>query len=195
MAQVIKKRKIAAGFVRANMKFWGGSQVPALNGAVNFMLDPSSVLKDFKGDPSHKQKIQQVMKTAEQAKKEILKHEDAMRGVVNMYEELIRNMNIRILSVISYDHEAFVGGSVIYRVTPQILKKLGLDTVGATTYKSIKPAAPVPPAERTQYLNAIKKMKEMETKALSSMSQLNNSKKKLKSANAKLENIVKNYTG
>ncbi len=190
---VYKPSKIISGVVKSNMQFWGGSKVPALNGLVNFMLDPAGAMEKFKGPLSDKQKLIRAFKEADESKAKLAEVEGKISSLKNSYESLLRNMLARIVTIMSYDAMAFKNQQVKYAVTTNLLKSLSISSLPEMKFLDISRTATVPNQEKTAYFNLLNKLKTIETNIMAEMNKANVHINKLRTANYYLSNTIRTY--
>lgn len=194
MASAPKRTKIIAGnIIKANMKFWGGSNIPALNGLVGMMLDHESALEKFMGPPSEKSKLKRKFKEVEIAKANVAKCQAKINSLKDNFESISRNILLRVIVIISFDQNAFKNQSVKYKITKNLLIALGISTMSEMQFKNIANNSVVPSQEKTNYNNLLNKLKTVETSILSEMMIMNRHSSVVKRLNFELAQAISGY--
>lgn len=189
--KVFSGKKIVSSVVKANMKFWGGDKVPILNAVTNAFLDPQSVLDQFKGDPSDKQKLKMEYAAADKNRKLLQQEESVLVGYKNGFLEIANQLSVQKLAILTATPSGF-SNNVAYKITNNILKALDLDTVlTEETYKGVTNSAP--PQLKTSYEMLIRKMKEIDQKVIGQLGKINNIKQQLKRHNKNIKDTIDKF--
>lgn len=188
----ISLKKVGVGVVKANMKLWGGDKVPYLNNTVNaiskWAVDPSSFMAEYKVDVSDQQKIKNALKRIEKSKNDVAKLETELMAIKGAYTDLIDKTHMKSLELVVATASPFKT-NVLYSVTPNLLKKLGIGSMRDVNFLDIDRRT-VTPNLVTGYLGMVKQLRDMEIKALTHLNKINTVNRSLQQDRTMLVNIV-----
>lgn len=171
----ISVRKVAGGVIKANLKLWGGDKVPYLNNSINaigkWINDPSSFMAEYKVPISEQQKIKNTLAKIEKNKKELGKLDSELSAIKTIYTDLIDKMHVKSLEIVLSTSNPFKS-SVLYSVTPNLLRRLGITSMRDVQFLDID-RKKVQPDLITGYLSMIKQLRDIEVKALNQLNKIN----------------------
>lgn len=171
----ISVRKVAGGVIKANLKLWGGDKVPYLNNSINaigkWINDPSSFMAEYKVPISEQQKIKNTLAKIEKNKKELGKLDSELSAIKTIYTDLIDKMHVKSLEIVLSTANPFKS-SVLYNVTPNLLRRLGITSMRDVQFLDID-RKKVQPDLITGYLSMIKQLRDIEVKALNQLNKIN----------------------
>lgn len=188
----ISVRKVAGGVIKANLKLWGGDKVPYLNNSINaigkWINDPSSFMAEYKVPISEQQKIKNTLAKIEKNKKELGKLDSELSAIKTIYTDLIDKMHIKSLEIVLSTSNPFKS-SVLYSVTPNLLRRLGITSMRDVQFLDID-RKKVQPDLITGYLSMIKQLRDIEVKALNQLNKINMLNRTLQQDRNSLKSIV-----
>ena len=188
----ISVRKVAGGIVKANLKLWGGDKVPYLNNSVNaigkWINDPSSFMAEYKVPISDQQKIKNTLTKIEKNKKDLGKLESELSAIKSIYTDIIDKTHVKSLEIVLAAPNSFKS-SVIYSITPNLLKRLGISSMRDVQFLDIDRRT-VPADLITGYLGMIKQLKDIETRALVQLNKINTLNRTLQQDRESMKLIV-----
>ena len=188
----ISVRKVAGGVIKANLKLWGGDKVPYLNNSINaigkWINDPSSFMAEYKVPISEQQKIKNTLAKIEKNKKELGKLDSELSAIKTIYTDLIDKMNVKSLEIVLSTANPFKS-SVLYSVTPNLLRRLGITSMRDVQFLDID-RKKVQPDLITGYLSMIKQLRDIEVKALNQLNKINMLNRTLQQDRNSLKSIV-----
>lgn len=188
----ISVRKVAGGVIKANLKLWGGDKVPYLNNSINaigkWINDPSSFMAEYKVPVSEQQKIKNTLAKIEKNKKELGKLDSELSAIKTIYTDLIDKMHIKSLEIVLSTSNPFKS-SVLYSVTPNLLRRLGITSIRDVQFLDID-RKKVQPDLITGYLSMIKQLRDIEVKALNQLNKINMLNRTLQQDRNSLKSIV-----
>lgn len=188
----ISVRKVAGGVIKANLKLWGGDKVPYLNNSINaigkWINDPSSFMAEYKVPISEQQKIKNTLAKIEKNKKELGKLDSELSAIKTIYTDLIDKMNVKSLEIVLSTSNPFKS-SVLYSVTPNLLRRLGITSMRDVQFLDID-RKKVQPDLITGYLSMIKQLRDIEVKALNQLNKINMLNRTLQQDRNSLKSIV-----
>ena len=188
----ISVRKVAGGVIKANLKLWGGDKVPYLNNSINaigkWINDPSSFMAEYKVPSSEQQKIKNTLAKIEKNKKELGKLDSELSAIKTIYTDLIDKMHIKSLEIVLSTSNPFKS-SVLYSVTPNLLRRLGITSMRDVQFLDID-RKKVQPDLITGYLSMIKQLRDIEVKALNQLNKINMLNRTLQQDRNSLKSIV-----
>ncbi len=187
----ISLKKVGAGVVKANMKFWGGDKIPLLNGVTNFFLDPKAAIDKFKIPVSEKNALKTNFDNLDKHIKMLQQEELVLSNYKNGFLSVIQQLNAQQVSIIAASPSGFTN-SVVYRLNLNLLKALNLDSVlNQNTYNGVSNAAPQ--QLRQSYTMLINKLKEIDQKVMQQINKLNTIKQSIKKYNNDVNGSINRY--
>ena len=187
IGSVIKKT------VSANLKLWGGNNVPYLRSAVNgaMSLFDYEKLWDKLVEPSVRSKLKMARKDIVKATNELAQHQHSIGVMKNSIATITSELYYIRATANGYANGNAFGSQVIHRVNESVLRKLQMHgAINVTVYKSINKNVGVPANMITDYTNKIKSLRDIESKVISELNKNSQSEQKLKRAQKQLDDYI-----
>lgn len=186
--------KILKKTVNANLKLWGGNNVPYLRGAVNALFDIDKILDSLKVEPSIRTKIKNYQKTIGKATNDLNMQMHTIDAIKAKLIDSINSMYYMKFTINAYGTSAgssAFGPTVLYRVNESILRKLNLqNAINKTVYNNVNTAV-VPKALSDAYKKQITDIKNIESKVIMELNKLAQAETKLKQTQKQLDDLIR----
>lgn len=194
--------KILGGAVKktvaANMKLWGGNNVPYLRDSVNAAMSMFDYEKlwDKLVEPSMRSKIKTGRKEIIKATNEISSYNHTIGTMKNSIATITSELYYLKITANAYARQAGGGSAFgttsIYRLNENVLRKLNMHgAINTTKYNNINKGV-VPQNVVNDYNNKIKSLKTIESKVMTELNRLSQSEQKLKRSQKQLDDIINN---
>lgn len=182
--------------VAANMKLWGGNNVPYLRDSVNAAMSMFDYEKlwDKLVEPSIRSKVKTGRKEIMKATNEIASLNHNLGTMKNNIATITSELYYLKITANAYAQQAgggtAFGPSIIYRINESVLRKLNMHgAINITKYNNLNKNV-VPQNVQNDYNNKIKSLKNVETKVIGELNRLSQAEQKLKRAQKQLDDII-----
>lgn len=145
-------------------------------------------MAEYKVPISEQQKIKNTLAKIEKNKKELGKLDSELSAIKTIYTDLIDKMHIKSLEIVLSTSNPFKS-SVLYSVTPNLLRRLGITSMRDVQFLDID-RKKVQPDLITGYLSMIKQLRDIEVKALNQLNKINMLNRTLQQDRNSLKSIV-----
>lgn len=186
--------KILKKTVNANLKLWGGNNVPYLRNTVDALFDIDKILDSLKVEPSVRTKIKTYQKTIGKATTDLNTQMHTIDAVKAKLVDGINSLYYMKFTINAYGTAArssAFGPSVLYRVNESILRKLNLqNAINKTVYNNANTAV-VPKQLVDAYKKQITDIKNIESKVAMELNKLAQAESKLKQTQKQLDDLIR----
>lgn len=114
------KVKIAKAFIRGNVNFWGGKNIPLVQSVMNFALDPKKILDQYRVDPRTTNTTSRLIDEISRLQQDAMVEEEKLEKMRKAYAKLVTNLISLDMIIGSIDPNAFLPRP-IYNLTTSII--------------------------------------------------------------------------